>query len=73
MRNNVARDVKITKKDYEEYLNENIDPEYYLDEGTRVKNYGSWLRKNDKIAFNVGYNEFVEENSRAAMEAANDW
>ena len=51
-----------TRKDYEEYLNELGAP---LDDlksnGGRIPDssrYGSWLRRNDPVAFNVGYREY---------------
>lgn len=52
-----------TKKDYEDYLNEVGVP--YFDQktnGGRIPdhcNYGTWLRKNDPIAFRVGFREFT--------------
>ena len=55
--------IKITRKQYEEHLNEMSTP--YMDLkscGGRVPDsakYGSWLRRNDPIAFNVGYNDYL--------------
>jgi len=48
---------RVTRKDYENYLNTfdcrdlNLSTEY-----TRVP--GTWMRKNDPIQFNVGYHEY---------------
>ena len=51
-----------TKKDFEEYLNEIGTPEDdKKSNGGRIPDYckyGTWLRKNDCIAFEVGYSEF---------------
>lgn len=51
-----------TRKEYEEYLNELGTPSDDLkSEGGRVPDgarYGSWLRSNDPIAFNAGYQEY---------------
>ena len=51
----------MTKKEYEEYLNEVETPEDDLkSNGGRIPDtskYGTWLRKNDPIMFNVGYSE----------------
>jgi hypothetical protein len=60
---------KRTKKQYEEYLNELGDdmgdtlPERRIN-GGRMPNkskYGTWMKTHDPVAFNVGYNEFVQE------------
>ncbi|QZY54670.1 hypothetical protein [Crassaminicella profunda] len=54
--------MKITKKMYEEYLNELGVPENEKFENGgnyRGKKYGSWLRRNDKAAFDIGYNQYV--------------
>jgi len=54
----------VRKQDYELYLNELGTPSSdHPDNGGRVSRkmldkYGTWLRKNDPIAFEVGYNEF---------------
>lgn len=54
--------MKKTKKDYEEYLNEiGIPEDDKRSNGGRIpdnSNYGTWLRKNDPIAFQVGFNEW---------------
>lgn len=51
----------MTRKQYEKYLNEiGIPVDDLKSEGGRIPDnakYGRWLRKNDPIAFNVGYNE----------------
>ena len=51
----------MTRKQYEEYLNElGIPHDDVKSEGGRVPDtakYGSWLRRNDPVAFNVGYEE----------------
>jgi len=41
---------KITRKEFEEWLNEIGHPDH--------KNWGTWLRRNDPIAFNVGFNDY---------------
>jgi hypothetical protein len=50
-------------KDYEEYLNELGIPEKdKASEGGRIPDsmpYGTWLRQNDSIAFNVGYHDLI--------------
>lgn len=54
----------VRKQDYELYLNELGTPSSdHPDNGGRVSRkmldkYGTWLRKNDPIAFEVGFNEF---------------
>jgi hypothetical protein len=54
--------MKKTKADYEEWLNELETPSEDLkSEGGRIPDnakYGSWMRRNDPIAFQVGYNEW---------------
>ena len=51
-----------TKKQYEIYLNEIGTPEDdKKSNGGRIPDfckYGSWVRRNDTIAFEVGYNEY---------------
>lgn len=53
-----------TRSDYEEYLNELGTPNDDLESnGGRIPDsadYGTWLRRNDKIAFNVGYQEWID-------------
>ena len=54
-----------TKQDYEIELNETGVPESdKKSNGGRIPdytNYGRWLRKNDPIAFECGYNEFKRQ------------
>ena len=55
---------KITKTDYERYLNDLGVPEHDKAENggrCRTKNYGTWLRRNYPIAFNLGYEEYLRE------------
>jgi hypothetical protein len=51
----------MTRKQYEEYLNElGIPHDDVKSEGGRIPDtakYGSWLRRNDPVAFNVGYED----------------
>jgi hypothetical protein len=51
-----------TRHDYEIYLDElGIPEDDKKSNGGRIKdsaNYGSWLRLNDPIAFEVGYSDF---------------
>jgi hypothetical protein len=53
---------KMTKKEYEKWLNELGVPDHDLKSfGGRISdtaNYGTWLRCNDPIAFEVGYYEW---------------
>ena len=57
--------MKITKQSYINYLNEiGIPKDDLKSNGGRIPDYigyGDWLHKNDPIAFNVGFNEFVQE------------
>ena len=57
---------KINQVDYVNYLNEiGIPEEDKRSNGGRIPDhskYGAWLRKNDPIAFNVGYHDFVRDN-----------
>lgn len=52
----------LTKQDYQDYLNDVGTPEDdKKSNGGRIPDhaeYGRWLRRNDPIAFNVGYNDF---------------
>lgn len=56
------------RKEYEEYLNEIGCPDHDHPENNgrvpweMVEQYGTWLRENDPIAFNVGCDEFEQEN-----------
>lgn len=51
-----------TKKDYEELLNEiGVPSQDSKSNGGRIPDkckYGSWLRRNDPIAFNVGFSDY---------------
>lgn len=53
------------KKDYVEFLNElGIPRDDLKSEGGRIPDsakYGEWVRRNDQIAFNLGYNEWLRE------------
>jgi hypothetical protein len=51
-----------TKKRYEKYLNQIECPEHdSKSNGGRCNSskYGTWLRRNDPIAFEVGYSEWT--------------
>lgn len=52
----------MTKKDFELYLNcMGIPEDDKRSNGGRIPDnakYGAWLRKNDPIAFEIGYQEF---------------
>jgi chromosome segregation ATPase len=60
--------VGYSKNDYVEYLNEiGVPEEDHPENGGRVSykfinRYGEWLRKNDPIAFEVGYREWKSNN-----------
>ena len=55
--------MKTTKKNYIDYLNEiGIPEEDKKSNGGRIPNhskYGQWLYKNDSIAFNVGFRDWI--------------
>ena len=55
----------ITRKEYEEWLNDLETPfEDLKSNGGRIPDgskYGTWIRKNDPIAFNVGYGDYLRE------------
>jgi hypothetical protein len=57
--------MKYTRKDYQEWLNELETPfdDLKSNSGRIPDNakYGTWLRQNDPIAFNVGYQEKIRE------------
>lgn len=57
--------MKKTRKAYEKYLNEYEVPENdRANNGGRIPDYakyGSWLRRNDPVAFEVGFNEWSGE------------
>jgi len=56
--------MKRNKANYEEYLNEVEVPEHDMQSrGGRIPDhakYGSWLRDNDPIAFQVGFAEWQQ-------------
>ena len=56
-----------TRAEYERWVNEVgvPDDEKQSNRGRipdRCQNYGTWTRRNDPIAFNVGYQEWAREN-----------
>jgi hypothetical protein len=57
-----------TKKEFEDYCNEFECPEHDHPENngrvswSMVNKYGTWLRKNDPIAFEVGYRDWRNRN-----------
>ncbi len=55
--------MKKTQKAYQDYLNSfGVPKDDKKSEGGRIPDYakyGNWLRKNDPIAFNVGYQEWA--------------
>lgn len=57
----------MTKKQFEEILNEYGPPDHDHPKNKRrvpwssVNKYGTWLRRNDPIAFEVGYREQLTE------------
>jgi hypothetical protein len=55
----------VTKKDYEDYLNDLGAADRDLkSSGGRIPDnakFGTWLRRNDPIAFEVGFGEFQTE------------
>lgn len=57
--------MKPTRANYEEYLNEVMKHEspanLSVKEGTYIANPGTWMRRNDPIQFEVGYNEYCQE------------
>jgi hypothetical protein len=63
---------KNRKRDYEEYLNDFPVPDHDAKSaGGRIPDnakYGTWLRKNDPIAFNVGYSDWIRENRKVKNE-----
>jgi hypothetical protein len=52
----------VTKKSYEDYLNElGVPEEEKKSNGGRISDnarYGSWLRRNDSVSFHVGLTEY---------------
>ena len=57
--------MKQSKNDYVNYLNEiGIPEDDKRSNGGRIPDhvkYGEWIRKNDPIAFNVGYSEYSRD------------
>jgi hypothetical protein len=57
---------KMNKAELEAYLNKTGTPEHdHPENGGRVSwkmvdRYGTWLRRNDPIAFTVAYNDLVD-------------
>jgi len=60
--------MRVTKTTYEDYLNELGAPEDDLrSNGGRIPDhvpYGDWLRRNDPIAFSVGFNEYERDSEQ---------
>ena len=58
-----------TKQAYEDYLNEVLEnydtPQLSVPQGTYLSKPGTWMRKNDPIQFEVGYNEWLRELDRS--------
>ena len=56
---------KLTRKAYEEYLNETgeslSEDEFIIAGKQRTGKYGGLIRKHDPIAFEVGYREWKSE------------
>jgi hypothetical protein len=51
-----------TKKDFTEYLNDlgdDLGPNNLDDRWNENAKYGDWLKRNDPIAFNVAYSDWV--------------
>ena len=65
----------MTKREYEEDLNDLGPPEWdHPDGGGRVprgavEHYGRWLRRHDPIAFEVGYQEADREETFRCEQA----
>jgi hypothetical protein len=57
--------MKLTKKMYEDYLNEVMEKEsprqLSIKDGTYIRNPGTYMRVNDWMQFEVGYQEWVRE------------
>ena len=62
-RRNVMPKTQPTRTDYERFLNDlGVPEEDRRSNGGRISDhaaYGTWTRREDPVAFNVGYNEFV--------------
>lgn len=60
------RIIKPSRRAYEEWINEIPVPfDECKSNGGRIPDhckYGTWIRKNDPVAFNVGFNEWSREN-----------
>lgn len=60
--------MKITKKQFEQYLNEVVEclPEedFIIGGKYRRMKYGTAMRKYDPIAFEVGYKDYVREETK---------
>lgn len=59
--------MKVTKKDYEEYLNDLIpfelnDWRFIINGKLRCGPYGTILRRHDSVAFEVDYQNWKREN-----------
>ncbi len=54
----------IKRKDYENYLNTFDSEELNLATENAIAKPGSWMRINDPIQFNVGYNEYCQARYR---------
>lgn len=58
----------LTENDYIEHLNQcGIPEEDKKSNGGRIPDktqYGTWLKRNDPIMFQVGYNEYISENRK---------
>lgn len=53
---------KMTKKEFEDYVNFDVEipPDDRKSNGGRIPDhapYGTWLRKNDPVAFEIAYRE----------------
>lgn len=64
-----------TRAQYEYWVNQvDVADDDKRSNGGRIpdhcQNYGTWLRRNDPIAFNVGYNEWARENRHLARRYA---
>ncbi len=53
-----------TRKEYEDYLNEFKADEIKACKDRSVLYPGSWLRRNDPIAFQVGYADYCREHGQ---------
>ncbi len=54
-----------TREEFENYLNEVLEhedtPQLSVKPGTYLQKPGTWMRKNDPIQFEVGFNEWEKE------------